>query len=126
MAPANFTSTQPQSRVLAFTKLIWKQFHKMSFSVNKFSTFQEWFVIRLYLVKGIYLSKALTCMKLFLYKQTLLFYQGDGYLWLHCCMNNLYIPHRSFFRPNIHLLSNRQHAYQSFRVTSWFDTVLYV
>ena len=27
--------------------------------------------------KGIYLSKALTCMKFFLYKQKLLFYQGD-------------------------------------------------
>ena len=25
-------------------------------------------------------------------------------------------------RPNIQLLSNPQHAYQSFRVTSWFDT----
>ena len=26
-------------------------------------------------------------------------------------------------RPNIQLLSNAQHAYQSFTVTSWFDTV---
>ena len=34
-------------------------------------------------LKGIYLSKALTCMKLFLYKQNMLFYQGDGYLRSH-------------------------------------------
>ena len=52
--------------------------------------------------KGIYISKALTCMKFFLYKQKLLFYQGDEY---------------------IQLLSNRQYAYQPFRVISWFDTV---
>ena len=45
--------------------------------------------------KGICLSKALTCMIFFLYKQKLLFYQGDGYLWLYCCMNNLYISQRS-------------------------------
>ena len=38
--------------------------------------------------KGIYLSKALTCMKIFLYEQELLFCQGDGYFWPHCCMNN--------------------------------------
>ena len=30
-------------------------------------------------LKGIYLSKALTCMEIFLYKQELLFCQGDGY-----------------------------------------------
>ena len=36
----------------------------------------------------------------FLYKQKcLLFYQGDGYLWPHCCMNNLYISHRSLYAP---------------------------
>ena len=46
-------------------------------------------------VKGIYLSKALTYMKFFLYKQKMPFYQADGYLWPHCCMNNLYISHRS-------------------------------
>ena len=28
-----------------------------------------------------------------------LFYQGDGYLWLYCCLNNLYISHRSLFVP---------------------------
>ena len=31
-------------------------------------------------LKGIYLSKALTCMEIFLYKQELFFCQGDGYL----------------------------------------------
>ena len=49
--------------------------------------------------KGIYLSKALTCMKIFLYKQELLFCQGDGYFWPHCCMNTLYISHRSLYAP---------------------------
>ena len=37
---------------------------------------------RLY-IKGIYLSKALTCMKIFLYKQILLLCQGYGYLLPH-------------------------------------------
>ena len=50
-------------------------------------------------VKGIYLSKALTCIKIFLYKQELLFCQGDGYFWPHCCMNNLNISHRSHYAP---------------------------
>ena len=54
-----------------------------------------WFPV----LKGIYLSKALTCMKIFLYKQELLFCQGDVYLWSHCCMNNLYISHRSLYAP---------------------------
>ena len=49
--------------------------------------------------KGIYLSKALTCMKNFLYKQELHFCQGDIYFWPHCCMNNLYISHRSLYAP---------------------------
>ena len=40
--------------------------------------------------KGTYLSKALTYMNIFLYKQELLFCQGDGYFWPHCCMINLY------------------------------------
>ena len=54
-------------------------------------------IMRIYLNKGIYLSKALTCMKFFLYIQELLFCQGDGYLWPHCFMNNLYISHRSLY-----------------------------
>ena len=47
---------------------------------------------------GIYLSKALTCMKCFLYKQKPVFYQKDGFLWPHCCMNNLY-SHINHFTP---------------------------
>ena len=48
------------------------------------------------LLMGIYLSKALTCKKSFLYKQRLLFFhEGDEYLLPHCCMNNLYISHKS-------------------------------
>ena len=49
--------------------------------------------------KGLYLSKALTCMKIYLYKQELIFCQQDGYFWPHCCMNNLYISHRSLYTP---------------------------
>ena len=49
--------------------------------------------------KGVYLSKADTCMKIFLYKQELLFCQEDRYLWPHCCMSNLYISHRSLYAP---------------------------
>ena len=50
--------------------------------------------------KGIYLSKAkaLTCMNFFLYKKNV-FYQGDGYLWPHCFINNLYILHGSHYAP---------------------------
>ena len=33
-----------------------------------------------------------SCMKFFLYKQKWLFY-----LWLYCCMNNLYISHKSHY-----------------------------
>ena len=49
--------------------------------------------------KEIYLSKALTYMKFFLYKQKCFFYQRDGYLWPHFCMNILYISHRSLYAP---------------------------
>ena len=72
---------------------------------------------------GIYLSKALTCMKIFLYEQELLFCQGDGYLWSHCCMNNLYISHRSLYAPTTSFWAIRSMFISLFRVTSWFDTV---
>ena len=68
-------------------------------------------------IKGVYLSKDLTCMKFFLYKWMFdikgiylskdltcihfscknVFYQGGGHLWPHCCVNNLYISHRSLY-----------------------------
>ena len=51
------------------------------------------------IVKEISLSKALTCMKILLYKQELLFCQGDGYFWPQSCTNNLYISHRSLYAP---------------------------
>ena len=73
--------------------------------------------------KGIYLSKALTCMKLFLYKQKLLFYHGEGYLWPHCCMNNLYSSHRSLYTPRYCFSAVGSMLISLFRVTSWFDTV---
>ena len=74
-------------------------------------------------LKGIYLSKALTCMKLFLYKKKLLFYQGDRYFWPHCCMNNLYISHRSLYAPTYSFWAIGNMLISCFRITSWFDTV---
>ena len=55
-------------------------------------------------------GKTLACMKIFLYKHKWPFCQGDGYLWLYCCMNNLYSH-----------INIQQRAYQSFLATSWFD-----
>ena len=75
--------------------------------------------------KGIYLSKALSCMKMFLYKQELLFCQGDGYIWPHCCMNNLYmyISHRSLYAPTYSFWAICSMLISLFRVTSWLDIV---
>ena len=81
--------------------------------VHKCSTF----------IKEKYLSKALTCMKIFLYKQELLFCQGDGYFWPHCCKNNLYISHRSLYAPTFSFWAIRSMLISLFRVTSWFETV---
>ena len=58
-------------------------------------------------------------MKFFLYKQKLLFCQGDGYLWPHCCMNNLYISHRSLYAPTYSFWAIRSMHISLFRVTSW-------
>ena len=77
----------------------------------------------IYMIKGIYLSKALTCMNIFLYKQELLFCQGDGYFWSHCCINNLYISHRSLYAPTYSFWAIRSMLISLFRVTSWFETV---
>ena len=67
---------------------------------NTFERHFSWVpVTHIWAIKGIFLSKALTCMKFFLFKQKWLFYQGDGYLWLYCCTNNLYISHGSFYSP---------------------------
>ena len=73
--------------------------------------------------KEIYLSKALTCMKIFLHKQELLFCQGDRHFWPDCCMNNLYISHRSLCAPTYNFWAIRSMLISLFRVTSWFDTV---
>ena len=75
------------------------------------------------IIKGIYLSKALICMKFFVYKQELLFCQGDGYLWPRCCMNNLYISHRSLYAPSHSFRAIRSMLISLFIVTPWFDTV---
>ena len=76
-----------------------------------------------YVLKGIYLSKALTCMKNFLYKQESHFCQGDGYFWPHCCMNNLNISHRSLYAPTYSFWAIGSKLISLFRVTSWFDIV---
>ena len=65
--------------------------------------------------QGTPITKALTCMKIYLYKQKWQFYQRDLYFWIFCCMNNFCISHRSInLHPNTQLLSTKQHAYQSF------------
>ena len=62
-------------------------------------------------------------MKFFLYKIKMLFYQGDWYLWPHCCMNNLYISHRILYAPKYSFWAICSMFISLFRVTSWFDTV---
>ena len=52
-----------------------------------------------FLLKGMLLSKALTCINFFLYNQKWLFYHGDGHPWLCCCMNHLYMSHISRYAP---------------------------
>ena len=74
-------------------------------------------------LKGIYLSKALTCMKIFLYKQELLFCQGDRYVWPCRCMNNSFISHRSLCAQTYSFSAIHSMLISLFRVTSWFDTV---
>ena len=54
---------------------------------------------------------------------SLLFYQGDGYLWSHCCMNNLYISHRSLYVPTYSFWPIGSILISLFRVTSLFGTV---
>ena len=49
----------------------------------------------------------------------LLFYQGDGYLWPHCCMKNLYISHRSPFSPTYSFWAIDSMLISRFWVTSW-------
>ena len=65
-------------------------------------------------IKGIDLSKALTCMKLFLYKQKLLFFIKGTDIFGHIVVWTIYTFHIDHIRPNIQLLNNPQHAYQSF------------
>ena len=52
-----------------------------------------------------------------------LFYQGDGYLWPHCYMTNLYISHLSLYAPTYSFWAIGSMLISLFRVTSWFDTV---
>ena len=50
-------------------------------------------------MKGMLVSKALTCMIFFCINKNGYFYYGDGYLWLYCCTNHLYISHISRYAP---------------------------
>ena len=59
-------------------------------------------------------------MKVFLYKQKLLFYQGDRLHWPHCCMKNLYISHRSLYAPTYSFWAIGRMLISLFRVTSSF------
>ena len=61
-------------------------------------------------IKGIYLSKALTCMNFFLYKQKMLFFIKETETFGHTVVRAIYAS----LRPNIQHLSIPQHAYQSF------------
>ena len=47
--------------------------------------------------KGTPITKALTCMKIYLYKQKWQFCQGDVYCWLFCCLSNFCISHRLIY-----------------------------
>ena len=53
----------------------------------------------------------------------MLFYQRDEYLWPHCCMNNLYISHRSIYAPTHSFWAIHSMLINLSRVTFWFDTV---
>ena len=56
-------------------------------------------------------------------KNCFFFCQGNGYLWPHCCMNNLYISHRSLYAPTYRFWPIGSTLISRFRVSSWFDTV---
>ena len=51
------------------------------------SSIQLSYLLRKISFKGSYLHE------IFPVEAKMLFYQGEGYLWPHCCMNNLYISH---------------------------------
>ena len=84
------------------------------------------------------LLKILICLRWYIFQKLLLawnfsfinkncfFCQGDGYLWPHCCMNNLYISHRSLYAPTYSFWAIRSMLISLFRVTAWFDTVYHV
>ena len=69
-----------------------------------------WIEIQL---KGIYLSKALTCMNFFLYKQKCFLSRRRIPLGTLLYEHFIHLT-KITFRPNIQLLSNPRHAYQYF------------
>ena len=78
------------------TSRLRKTFITLVKQTTSFKTFKIAFYLRNF--KGIYLSKAFTCMKFFLYKQKCIFHQGDGYFWPHCCIT-MYTYHIDHFTP---------------------------
>ena len=65
-----------------------------------------------------YIFQKLFLHEFFLYKQ-----KRDGYIWSHCCMNNLYITHISPYAPTYNFRIICSMRISLFRIISWFDTV---
>ena len=112
------------SKPLWIIKIIKKKIARKSYIyLLDFKIWISYFWPHLSVLRGVYLSKAFTCMKFFLYKQKMLFYQGDGYLWPHCCMNNLYFSHRSLNASTNSFWAINSMLISRFWVTSWFYSV---
>ena len=63
-------------------------------------------------VKGIYLLKALTCMKFFLYKQKMLFFIKGADTFCHIVVRTIYTSHIDHFTPQ-HTAFEQSAAYLS-------------
>ena len=70
-------------------------------------------------LRGYIFQKLLLAWNFSCINKNCFFNQGDGYLWPHCCINNLYI----FTPPTYNFWAIGSMLISLFRVTSWFDTV---
>ena len=73
--------------------------------------------------KGTPITKALTCMKIYLYKQKWQFCRGDVYFWLFRCLSNFCISHRLIYIQTYSFLVLSSMLISHFLVTSWFDSI---
>ena len=73
--------------------------------------------------KGTPITKALTCMKIYLYKQKWKFCQGDVYFWLFCCLSNFCISHRLIYIQTYSFWVRSSFLISHFLFTSWFDSI---